>query len=67
MSYTAVRKILEEGDPELIQEYEELVPMFQDMQELAAILRKKRRQRGSIDFDFRKARSFWIRKEIPFP
>ena len=52
MSYTAVRKILEEGDPELIQEYEELVPMFQDMQELAAILRKKRRQRGSIDFDF---------------
>ena len=52
MSYTAVRKILEEGDLELIQEYEELVPMFQDMQELAAILRKKRRQRGSIDFDF---------------
>lgn len=52
MSYTVVRKILEEGDPELIQEYEELVPMFQDMQELAAILRKKRRQRGSIDFDF---------------
>ena len=52
MSYTAVRKILEEGDPELTQKYEELVPMFQDMQELAAILRKKRRQRGSIDFDF---------------
>jgi len=26
--------------------------MFERMQELAAILREKRRQRGSIDFDF---------------
>ena len=65
MSYTAVRKILEEEDPELIQEYEELVPMFQDMQELAAILRKKRRQRGSIDFDFPESKIILDQKGNP--
>ena len=65
MSYTAVRKILEEGDPELIQEYEELVPIFQDMQELAAILRKKRRQRGSIDFDFPESKIILDQKGNP--
>lgn len=65
MSYTAVRKILEEGDPELIQEYEELVLMFQDMQELAAILRKKRRQRGSIDFDFPESKIILDQKGNP--
>ena len=65
MSYTAVRKILEEGDPELIQEYEELVPVFQDMQELAAILRKKRRQRGSIDFDFPESKIILDQKGNP--
>lgn len=52
MSYTSVKKILEEKDEAEIREYEELVPMFQRMQELAAILRKKRLKRGSIDFDF---------------
>ncbi len=65
MSYTAVRKILEEGDLELIQKYEELVPMFQDMQELAAILRKKRRQRGSIDFDFPESKIILDQKGNP--
>lgn len=52
MSYTAVKKILEEQDALLIKEYEPLVPMFLKMQELASILRKKRMKRGSIDFDF---------------
>ena len=52
MSYTAVKKILAEKDEETIQEYRELVPMFECMEELAAILREKRRSRGSIDFDF---------------
>ncbi len=52
MSYTAVKKILEDKDEETIQEYEELVPMFQQMEELAGILRAKRKKRGSIDFDF---------------
>lgn len=51
MSYTAVKKILEE-DKELVEEYRELVPMFQQMAELSDILREMRRKRGSIDFDF---------------
>ena len=52
MSYTAVKKILEDRDETTIQEYETLVPMFEMMGELAAILRKRRHKRGSIDFDF---------------
>lgn len=52
MSYTAVKKILEDKDEETIKEYEELVPMFELMEELAGILRAKRKKRGSIDFDF---------------
>ena len=52
MTYTNVKKILVDKDPDVIAEYEELVPMFQKMEELAGILRKKRMKRGSIDFDF---------------
>jgi len=52
MSYTSVKKILEDKDEAEIEEYKELVPMFEMMQELAHILREKRRKRGSIDFDF---------------
>ena len=52
MSYTSVKKILEDKDEAEIKEYEPLVPMFEMMLELADILREKRRKRGSIDFDF---------------
>lgn len=52
MSYTSVKKILEDRDEAERKEYETLVPMFELMQELAALLREKRKQRGSIDFDF---------------
>lgn len=52
MSYTSVKKILEDKDAEEIEKYKELVPMFEEMRELADILRKKRMKRGSIDFDF---------------
>ena len=52
MSYTSVKKILEDKDEAECREYEELVPMFELMRELAAILREKRKKRGSIDFDF---------------
>ncbi len=52
MSYTSVKKILEDKDEAEIKEYESLVPMFELMAELAAILRNKRKKRGSIDFDF---------------
>ena len=52
MSYTSVKKILEENDEAERKEYEALVPMFERMRELADILRKRRKKRGSIDFDF---------------
>lgn len=52
MSYTSVRKILKDKDEMEREKYKELVPMFELMEELAAILREKRRRRGSIDFDF---------------
>lgn len=52
MTYTSVKKIVEDHDEEEIKKYEELVPMFENMLVLANILREKRRKRGSIDFDF---------------
>ena len=51
MSYTGVQKILD-GDEETVKKYEVLMPMLVRMKELAALLREKRRARGSIDFDF---------------
>lgn len=51
MTYTAVKEILE-GNKELRREYQEFVPMFHHMKDLSAILREKRSNRGSIDFDF---------------
>ncbi len=54
MSYTVVRELLE--DESLAEgrhaQYRELLPMFREMRDLAGLLRAKRRQRGSIDFDF---------------
>ncbi|PSL42780.1 RNAse R [Salsuginibacillus halophilus] len=55
MTYDEVRKILEDRDEETRNQYENLVPMFERMEELASILRKKRAQRGAIDFDFKEA------------
>lgn len=52
MTYTAVNAIIADRDPDRLKEYEEFVPMFDLMKELADILRARRRQRGSIDFDF---------------
>ena len=50
MTYTAVHKVLE-GDPELNVRYAALVPRFHMMRDLALLLNKKRKRRGSIDFD----------------
>ena len=52
MSYTSVAKILEKQDAEERKKYEEFVPVFEQMAELSHILRTRRKQRGSIDFDF---------------
>ena len=52
MSYTSVKKILTDHDEAETEEYRELIPMFERMQELSGILRARRKKRGSIDFDF---------------
>ncbi|MDA3846004.1 MAG: ribonuclease R, partial [Vallitaleaceae bacterium] len=56
MSYTDVKKILLDEDPAINATYEKAIPMFKDMENLAAILRKMRSKRGSIDFDFPEAK-----------
>ncbi|MBP3337550.1 MAG: ribonuclease R [Clostridia bacterium] len=50
MSYTDVTLILE-GNEEVCAKYKDLVPKFFLYKELADILRKKRENRGAIDFD----------------
>lgn len=52
MSYTSVNKIIELEDKEEQEKYKEFIPMFALMYEVAAILRKRRFKRGSVDFDF---------------
>ena len=52
MTYTAVNAVVTDRDEAVMAEYEEFVPMFDCMKELADILRENRRKRGAIDFDF---------------
>ena len=52
MTYTAVNAIVTDRDPDVMEEYKDFVLMFDLMKELADILRKRRKKRGSIDFDF---------------
>ncbi len=56
MTYTNVKKILEEEDENITKEYVDFVSMFENMRDLAAVLRSKRKRRGSIDFDFVEAK-----------
>lgn len=66
MDYTTVRKIVEDHDENAMEEYKELVPMFELMAELAAILRAKRHKRGSIDFDFAESKILLDEKGHPY-
>jgi ribonuclease R len=50
MTYTNVNKVIE-GDPEMNARYAPLAADFGRMKELALLLNKRRRDRGSIDFD----------------
>ncbi len=51
MTYTSVRKILVDNDTEERSKYAYLIKTFELMEELCDILRKKRIERGSLDFD----------------
>ncbi|QEK11863.1 ribonuclease R [Crassaminicella thermophila] len=65
MTYTDVSDILEKDDEELKKRYAYLLDDFKLMEELAKILRKKREERGSIDFDFDESKVIVDDKGIP--
>jgi ribonuclease R len=50
MSYQQVQKIVD-GDVDLRARYASLVPLFERMDALAKLMRKRRYERGSLDFD----------------
>jgi ribonuclease R len=54
MTYTAVNAVIE-GDAEARREYASQVEHFERMRDLALILNRKRKRRGSIDFDLPEA------------
>ncbi|MBS4828440.1 MAG: ribonuclease R [Firmicutes bacterium] len=51
MSYSEVQKVLD-GDETAREGCMEAVPMLEEMARLSQALRKKRRERGAVDFDF---------------
>lgn len=51
MTYTAVREILEDKTPALLEEYSDFIDMFENMNKLRQILGAKRKKRGSVNFD----------------
>ena len=55
MTYTSVNAILTDRDPQELEAYRELVPLFELMRELFEILNARRRRRGAIDFDLPEA------------
>jgi len=56
MTYTDVRKILEEQDADLIRRYKGFIEPFTQMRCLCLLLRRKRLRRGAVDFDFPEAK-----------
>lgn len=51
MTYTSVKKILEDGDKRERKKYEYLLESFEMMEELCRLLRGQSSRRGSLDFD----------------
>ncbi|WP_179037690.1 ribonuclease R [Paenibacillus sp. URB8-2] len=56
MTYTNVRKILLDEDPELLKRYAPLIEDFRLMREIAMKLRDARMRRGAVDFDFQESK-----------
>ena len=55
MTYTAVRRILVDKDPECLERYRDLVDEFKLMEELALLIYESRSARGNLDFDLPEA------------
>lgn len=65
MNYHSVNKIIEDRDEEERKQYADAVEMLDRMAELSEILRKLRRERGSIDFDFAETKIILDEKGTP--
>ena len=52
LTYTDINKLLSEGDTALEERYSHILEDLKEMEILASILRKKRFDRGAVDFDF---------------
>lgn len=65
MVYDDVSDILEHEDEALISRYAHIYEDLKLMGELAEILRKKRKQKGSLDFDFDEAEIMLDEDEVP--
>ena len=65
MVYDDVSDILEFDVPALKEKYSFIYEELKDMERLAAILREKRKQMGSLDFDFDEAEIELDENEIP--
>jgi ribonuclease R len=55
MTYTNVRRILVDRDPEVFERYTALVDQFRLMEELALLILQRRKARGNLDFDLPEA------------
>jgi ribonuclease R len=55
MTYTNVRRILVDRDPECLERYKNLVDSFKLMEELALAIYANRKARGNLDFDLPEA------------
>jgi len=51
LTYTIVKQIIVDNDPEVTDKHRPLTPMLLEMKELALCLQAMRKKRGSIDFD----------------
>ncbi len=55
MTYTNVRRILVDRDPEVLERYKQLIDQFKLMEELALLIYEQRKARGNLDFDLPEA------------
>ncbi len=56
MTYQDINKILVDKDKQLREKYKDLLPMLEDMEQLAGALKEKREKRGSLGFEFPETR-----------
>ncbi len=64
LTYTEVKRMFVDKDKEILEKYRFLIPMLEEALELANLLRAKRLNRGSLDFDLPEAEVIVSKGEI---